>query len=266
MMRRQDDMAKREAAVWDRLARVMDPELDEPVTGMGFVERVTLDRRGGVGVEFRLPTYWCSPNFAYLMAEGIRSEVATLPWVGQVEVRLLDHLFAEQINRSVNAGGSFAEAFGGLAHGEDLSALRLKFDEKAFHRRQEAVLLDLRAQAIPDAAIADMRLGELDRAATLGAEAATRKPLYRALLVGRGLAREPDDRAFPTWSGETIAAADLPTHLCMLRSARLSMEFNGALCRGLKGVRYRQAAAGEDRLTIADFMPAAGGLARSAGT
>ena len=32
----------RQAEVWARLARVNDPELDDPITDMGFVERVTV--------------------------------------------------------------------------------------------------------------------------------------------------------------------------------------------------------------------------------
>ena len=52
----------------------MDPELDEPVTDMGFVEAVSVTGRaaGAVQVSFRLPTYWCSPNFAFLMADDIK--------------------------------------------------------------------------------------------------------------------------------------------------------------------------------------------------
>ena len=39
-----------------RLATVTDPELDEPVTDLGFVEEVTVGADGAVSIDFRLPT------------------------------------------------------------------------------------------------------------------------------------------------------------------------------------------------------------------
>ncbi|TKD39865.1 MAG: iron-sulfur cluster assembly protein, partial [Mesorhizobium sp.] len=62
----------REKELWRRLGEVNDPELDEPITEMGFVEHVAVADDGGVQVDFRLPTYWCSPNFAFLMLDGVR--------------------------------------------------------------------------------------------------------------------------------------------------------------------------------------------------
>ena len=38
----------RQAELWRRLAAVNDPELDEPVTEMGFVERAVIDGFGAV--------------------------------------------------------------------------------------------------------------------------------------------------------------------------------------------------------------------------
>ena len=129
----------RQAEVWARLARVNDPELDDPITDMGFVERVTVSAAGVIEVEFRLPTYWCSPNFAFLMAEGIIREAGSLPWAAGVRVQLQDHMWGEEINDGLNAGRSFGEIFGALADGEDLGELRAKFETKAFQRRQEEV-------------------------------------------------------------------------------------------------------------------------------
>ena len=57
-----------------------DPELDEPVTELGFVERVAVDG-DTVEVDFRLPTYWCAANFAFLMVDDIRIAVEGAPWV-----------------------------------------------------------------------------------------------------------------------------------------------------------------------------------------
>ena len=64
-----------------------------------------------VAVSFRLPTYWCSANFAYLMASDIRLEVEQLDWVSRVRVKLEDHMFEDEVNTGVNEGLSFRDTF-----------------------------------------------------------------------------------------------------------------------------------------------------------
>lgn len=245
--------AVREAEVWARLDRVDDPELDEPLTDLGFVEEVRVSAGGDVDVAFRLPTYWCAPNFAFLMAEDIHREVGALPWTRTVTVRILDHLWGEEIADGVNRGLSFAEVFADLAQGQDLAGLRATFDAKAFRRRQEAVLLGLRALGFDDARIVAMRLGELDSIRFPEGDAAKQQRRYREALGRLGLATAPDDIAFPDAEGRPIAAEALSEHLASLRSVRLNMEFNAALCRGLARARYRERAPGEEP-TLIDFM------------
>ena len=75
-MSAREGAATREAEVLARLAAVTDPELDEPVTALGFVERVAVAADGTVTVDFRLPTFWCAANFAYMMAEDMRDAVS----------------------------------------------------------------------------------------------------------------------------------------------------------------------------------------------
>ncbi|MDF2049376.1 iron-sulfur cluster assembly protein, partial [Arthrobacter sp. Cr_A7] len=63
------------------LDSVIDPELDEPITDLGFVR--SLQVRAGVDgafveVHLRLPTSFCSPNFAYLMASDSKDAIAAL--------------------------------------------------------------------------------------------------------------------------------------------------------------------------------------------
>ena len=48
------------------LETVRDPELDEPITSLGFVASCTVSADGDAEVRLRLPTYFCAPNFAYL--------------------------------------------------------------------------------------------------------------------------------------------------------------------------------------------------------
>ncbi|WP_138465859.1 iron-sulfur cluster assembly protein [Poseidonocella sp. HB161398] len=243
-----------ELEIWEVLERVTDPELDEPVTEMGFVERVAVADACRVEVDFRLPTYWCSPNFAFLMSIGIRREIMALPWVRAARVTLLDHCLGEKVNEAVNGGRDFAEVFAAHCDGADLSDVAGTFLAKAFDRRQEAVILGLRAAGRDDAAIAAMTLGDLDRAGLSGAEAARQRPRYRALLLERGLARAPDDPAFPRWDGGAIGAAELPAHLARLRATRINMEFNGALCRGLAAARYKEVEIGPEGPTLVDFI------------
>ena len=147
--------------VWARLDLVMDPELDEPVTDMGFIEAVAVDAAGGVDITFRLPTYWCSPNFAFLMAQGIRREVEALPWVSRARVALQDHMSADEMNRVVNAGGHFADVFNDVTSDKDLSDLREKFDLKAYQRRQEVVIKALVAHEMRVASVVAMTLADL---------------------------------------------------------------------------------------------------------
>lgn len=243
-----------ELDVWACLEAVTDPELDEPITEMGFVERVDVIDAGRVEVEFRLPTYWCSPNFAFLMAIGIRWAVGSLPWVRQVEVRLRDHCFGDEVNAGVNSGRPFHEVFAQYCDGARLDEVAAKFRAKAFDRRQEAVLLGLRAGGLSDEAIVSMTLAEFDRFAFAGDEAIRQKPRYRELLLSQALAVSPDDRAFSTWDGQPLTAGALPQHLARLRSTRINMEFNGAMCRGLASTRYKQVEIGEDGPTLVDFI------------
>ena len=133
------DKAEREAAVRQALDRVTDPELDEPVTDLRFIERLTIDQDGGVAIGFRLPTYWCAANFAFLMADDMRRAVGALPWVNKVQVTLGEHMYADKINHGLAHGLSFQATFGNEASAE-LDELRRTFLVKAFQRRQEAVL------------------------------------------------------------------------------------------------------------------------------
>ena len=243
-----------EAEVWRCLARVTDPELDEPLTDLGFVESVAVIDHQRVEVGFRLPTYWCSPNFAFLMAFGIRREIETLAWVKGIRVTLHDHCFGDELNLAVNDGRAFTEVFAEYCDGADLGAVVEKFQTKAFDRRQEAVLLELRSQGLSAAQIVSMTLSELDCTQMQNEEAIKQKPRYRELLLSRKLAGGPDDPAFPTWNGQALTAEMLSEHLRRLRSTRLNMEFNGALCRNLAATRYKEIQIGPDGPTLVDFI------------
>jgi metal-sulfur cluster biosynthetic enzyme len=213
------------------LATVVDPELDESVTELGFVTEVELLGDGEVRIAFRLPTYWCAANFAFLMADDMRRAVQALPWVTRVQVHLHDHMYAEAINEGVTAGDGFQAAFGAAAEG-GLDALRRTFEIKAFQRRQEALLQHLIDTGhTPDALVA-LDVAALQRLApdAEGLRLAGRY-LERRSLVGGGAL------AFVDTEGRPIAAEALSGHLRDLRRVGVNAEFNGALCRGLLAVR-----------------------------
>ncbi|AGT10896.1 iron-sulfur cluster assembly protein [Paracoccus aminophilus] len=240
--------------LWRRLGAVTDPELDEPITNMGFVERMEI-RRGAVEIAFRLPTYWCSPNFAFLMADGIRRAALAPDWVQEVRVTLMDHCYAERVNEAVNGDRSFDAVFAEMNDGANLSEVRETFREKAFLRRQEAVLLGLKALGWSAEKITALTLAGFDRLDLSEApEAAAQKPRYREILVGDGLALMPDDPAFVTWGGDALCVESFAEHLTRLRSIRINMEFNGAMCRGLAATRYKEVDRSGEEPELIDFI------------
>ena len=227
--------------VWARLDLVMDPELDEPLTDMGFIEAVAITGSGQVDVSFRLPTYWCSPNFAFLMAEGIKREIEVLPWVTEAVVTLEDHMAAAEMNAAIKAGASFASVFAELQPDEDLSALREKFDQKAFQRRQEVVIKALKEQGHTVAAIVAMTRTALESVVFADPDAARQQARYLTLLRSKDLAPFPFSPALTDWHGTPLTEAGFATYMGLLRSVRINMEFSGSLCRGLKQSRYKEA-------------------------
>ncbi|TAI66941.1 iron-sulfur cluster assembly protein [Bradyrhizobium sp. Leo170] len=249
---------QRTREVWARLALVTDPELDESVTELGFIERVTLDDNCGVDIVFRLPTYWCSANFAFLMADDMRRAVSSLPWVREARPQLRDHMVAEEINRGVSEGRSFGDALRDFASGGSLEEVREKFRRKAFERRQEVMILALREAGYDDQAICQMNLSTYDKVEFDTEEAAHQKPRYRELLVERRLAWLPGDQAFVTYDGCSIKRYELASYLQRLRGVRINMEFNSSLCRGLLAARYREPEGNSAGRTPVDAAPCGG--------
>ncbi len=218
----------RAAEVRARLDQVRDPELDEPVTAMGFIQAIEVSG-GSVGVTFQLPTAWCAANFAFLMAVDMKSAVAALPWVTSVEIVLLEHFAARRINEAVGQDLSFVAAFPQKAEGE-LDDLRQTFLEKAFLARQFAVL-DALSKPVA-ASAADWSIADLEHRAAeseaLGAAVARYLALRRPL---------PGRRAFVTAGGDVVAAADWPVHLREIRRTAMTLAANAEHCRVLAEAR-----------------------------
>lgn len=95
------------AAVWSALGTVRDPELDDPLTDLGFVAHCSVTEDGHARVRLRLPTYFCAPNFAFLMVADAYDAVAAVSSVTATEVRLDDHFASDAINHGVAARAGF---------------------------------------------------------------------------------------------------------------------------------------------------------------
>ncbi|MFM0074644.1 iron-sulfur cluster assembly protein [Paraburkholderia sediminicola] len=265
------------AEVRVQLASVTDPELDESVTELGFITHVEVDAEGRVQIGFRLPTYWCAANFAFLMADDMRVAVAGLPWVTKVTIGLGEHMYADEINCGVAAGRSFQDTFGAEASGE-LEDIRQTFMVKAFQRRQEALLTSLLEHGLEPELLVRMSVAEL---AGLPDDSANRRfverYLERRFVVGSradGTARA-NEAAFVDSKGALLDADGLGVYLRALRRVGVNAEFNGALCRGLLAARYgdadADAAAPQVEIKPVHFVPVSDwkrgiGLAQSGST
>ena len=221
-------VAVSEREVLGALHGVLDPELDESIVELGFVAGVAVSG-ADVRVELRLPTYWCAPNFSWLMADDARRALLALPGIERATVVLLDHHAGEEISAGVSAGRPFEAAFAGEAT-EDLEDLRRLFRRKAFSQRQERLL-----SALPT--------GHLRKGPTLGELPDTPEArAYLAIRAELGLDGSPGASAVTDPSGREVE--DLEAHRQRIRLLRVSMEANTVLCRGLLETRY--ARAGED--------------------
>jgi metal-sulfur cluster biosynthetic enzyme len=216
--------------VIDALAEVYDPELDEPITRLGFVSSCEVRPGGDVEVVLRLPTPQCAPNFAFLMAADARAVVRRLPEVREVTIRLEDHYTGDEINAAIGRGDGFAGAFPGETGDDDLESLRELFLRKALVGRESRLCEALLADGATPEEVAARRLGDMPDVP----DARRCVELRRRL----GLESDPDSPAFVLPSGEPVAATELKRWLRMARLVRMSLEVNGGICRSLLQVRH----------------------------
>ncbi|HEV2346177.1 MAG TPA: iron-sulfur cluster assembly protein [Actinocrinis sp.] len=218
------------------LAGVLDPELDRPITELGFVRGITVSD-ADVKVRLRLPTYFCAPNFAWLMVDDCQRTLAALPWSRQVTVVLEDHFAAAEINRGVAAGERFADAFPLLADADGLQELRAKFLRKGLLAAQACAVTRLQESGWTDIRIAGATLGELPRA-----QAA--KLIRRRTTLG--LTAEAGDPAFTDEHGAPVPAEAMRDHLRRCRTTAVGVSANNQICQGLLAARYGDGDSGSD--------------------
>lgn len=240
-----------EAQVYTAIADVLDPELDEPLVKLGFVDSVQVDG-ADVSILFKLPTFWCAPNFAYLMASDLKKQVHTLPGVRQVRVILLDHCADEEVTAGVNQGRSFADIFP-EEDTEDpyLEDLRRTFLRKGFLVRQDTLIRAMLKAGLDEQQIASLCLQdmEIDESANqvfvmvdehvlqlegVGHSAS----IYLKRRAALALTMLPDATLITDDQGVPLQAGSLKEFLRRSRSIRMNIMFNTSLCKGLFQTRY----------------------------
>ena len=219
----------RRTEVLDALSGVRDPELDEPVTQLGFVSELDIEG-DAVSVQLRLPTYFCAPNFAYLMVADARAAVLSVPGVKHARVVLDDHYASGEITGGVNEEKGFDGAFPNETESPDLEELRSIFHRKSFVARQEKLCRTLLAQGHSPADLAELRLGEVPSSET------TEKYLQRRAELGLDVSPVAPLLVDP--DGNRVPKDAVVQHLRVARTVGVSIEGNAELCRGLLATRY----------------------------
>jgi metal-sulfur cluster biosynthetic enzyme len=222
--------------VWAALGTVLDPELDEPITDLDFVESCTVsehdtaDAPGVVAtVVLRLPTFFCAPNFSFLMVADAFDAVSTVPGVRRADVTLADHHASAEINGGVAAQAGFVGTFGSEAAAE-LDELRAQFLRKAALAGQDRV-----ARPLVDAGTGPDELAELTLGSVPPSPDLSRLRERRAAL---GMAHGDEAPLLVHADGSRVTAAQVPLHLRRARLQRIGIETNGEYCKSLLQTRY----------------------------
>ena len=227
---------------------VIDPELDEPITDLCFVRSVDVTTEQ-VEVHLRLPTSFCAPNFAYLMASDAKDALSALVGPGTVVVvELEDHHDSGIINAGLAADAGYRGTFRHEAE-NNLDELRATFQRKAHTASTERVLTALlRSRAeLAEAEVGDVVLGDLP------ADEAKAALLRRRTALG--LDTNPDSPVLVDEHGARYPADQVPLALRRARSTRISIDGNAHFCRGLLRTRYPES--GDDQAPRAEdaFFP-----------
>ncbi|MGH9042830.1 MAG: iron-sulfur cluster assembly protein [Acidimicrobiia bacterium] len=211
------------------LSTVRDPELDEPLTDLGFVQSIGIEG-DSVNVVLQLPTYHCAPNFAFIMASDAKEAVEALPGVGRVQVTLVDNQLSDEINEGLAEGKGFDEVFPDDTAGNGLAGLRARFESKAFIARQEGIYRSfLQAGATPGD-VTRLRLADLPDSPDM--------ERYLDRRTRLGLDTSPEAPFLVTAEGIPVSEAELDRFMLFARMVGVSIEGNASFCRGLLAVRY----------------------------
>jgi metal-sulfur cluster biosynthetic enzyme len=224
--------------ILEALETVRDPELDEPITSLGFVASCTVSAEGDASVRLRLPTYFCAPNFAFLMVADAYDAVAAMPGVRRTEIVLEDHFASDAINGGVAARDGFAQTFDGEAVGE-LHGLRADFLRKAVMAGTDQVCRPMLAGGLAPSALPGLTLGDVPPSRALDRLRQRRAELGLPAGDGAPLLIDPV-------TGAKISTDAMPLHLRKARTTAVSIDANAGICRGMLKHRYQESGQGEE--------------------
>lgn len=227
--------AQRISEVTAALCTVRDPEIDEAINELKFITNVEIFG-DAVTVHFRLPTFWCPANFAFMMAEDMRKAVLSLTWVKQFNIRLNDHFAAGEISEGISNGRSFRAIFPNEA-GNDIAKTRHNFAEKSFLVRQRNLLKALRRKQGSEFDLSSLTLGDLKRF-DYEKEFFQLIDSYLVMRTLLGLPDAPCDRLVVSADGSPISSENFEYHLRHIRGVDVSARSAGAMCKILQAARF----------------------------
>jgi hypothetical protein len=197
-----------ESEILAALDTVTDPELDQPITDLGFVRSVALDD------------------------EGVTVHLRTVDGIGEVRVLLDDHHDSDKINAGLAADAGYLGTFGSEAE-QSLDELRRTFLRKAHTAAMERCVSSLMRQqnGLASNGIHRLTLRDLPEGREKSAL------LRRRFAVG--LTRCPNGRVVVDDEGQPLPPDAVPMRLRFARSVRISIEGNAHFCRGMLATRYR---------------------------
>ena len=225
------------ARVWEALRTVRDPELDTDVVSLDFVGSCSVSDDGVAHVSLRLPTYFCAPNFAFLMVADAHDAVSAAEGVARADVVLADHFASDAINSGVAARAGFVSSMAGprgnAAVGEavsELDDLRRTFTERALMAGTDLVVRPLMREGATPEDVAAMTLGDAPASDDLSRLRKRRREL--------GIPSDDGDPLVVDPSGATVGIEALPLHLRKARSYQVGVDANTSICRGQLAARY----------------------------
>ena len=238
-----------------RLDRVSDPELDESIVELGYVDHIEIsDEYGVVTLAFTLPTAWCSPAFAWMMSVDARDEIESIAGVNRAVIRLREHMHQHEINKGVNARQSFDASFPD-ADGE-VASVRATLDDKARLSRQYEAVESLLEADITPAQICGLTPADIDihtgddrrsedafAAVYLESESfavtVPARPLDRYLRKARTVEyiTTENDTLFRTPEGEPVSVENFELVHRRGRLAQTNMTGQGGVCDALNESR-----------------------------
>ena len=225
-------------AVEAALGTVRDPELDEPITALGFVASCAVSPDGKARIRLRLPTYFCAPNFAFLMVADAYDAVAGTPGVRSAEVVLEDHFASDAINAGVAARAGFVASFVGEAAAE-LDELRAQFLRKAVMAGTDQVCRPLLASGTTPERLRELTLADVPPSRELDRLRQRRVELGLPAGHDAPLLIDPE-------TGAAVTADAVPLHLRRARVTQVGIAANTSMCSGMLAHRYPAANGGPE--------------------